>query len=175
MLAREQHLSQLDGLAAAAAHELGTPLATIALVAKELDLQLPPDSPLAGDVALLWTDWSRFYAAGPKGRRYVHGPLVTKSSPGWPALDPEAAIFLCERGVVTVGTDAPSMGAAQGGAPVHREGLSRGMLFIELLTNLGRLPPRGALFIFLPLKIAASTGGPGRAIALLGQTDPPQP
>ena len=29
VLAREQHLSQLDGLAAAAAHELGTPLSTI--------------------------------------------------------------------------------------------------------------------------------------------------
>src|SRR5919202_3142376 len=50
VLAREQHLSQLDGLAAAAAHELGTPLATIALVAKELALQLPADSPLADDV-----------------------------------------------------------------------------------------------------------------------------
>src|SRR5690606_12144444 len=37
VLAREQHLSALDGLAAAAAHELGTPLATIALVAKELE------------------------------------------------------------------------------------------------------------------------------------------
>ena len=36
VLAREQHLSQLDGLAAAAAHELGTPLATITLIAKEL-------------------------------------------------------------------------------------------------------------------------------------------
>lgn len=36
VLEREQHLTQLDGLAAAAAHELGTPLATIALVAKEL-------------------------------------------------------------------------------------------------------------------------------------------
>ena len=36
VLAREQHLSQLDGLAAAAAHELGTPLATITLVAQEL-------------------------------------------------------------------------------------------------------------------------------------------
>ncbi|MDE2578672.1 MAG: ActS/PrrB/RegB family redox-sensitive histidine kinase [Hyphomicrobiales bacterium] len=36
VLAREQHLTQLDGLAAAAAHELGTPLATIALVSKEL-------------------------------------------------------------------------------------------------------------------------------------------
>jgi two-component system, sensor histidine kinase RegB len=53
VLAREQHLSQLDGLAAAAAHELGTPLATIALVAKELDHALPKDGPLAEDVRLL--------------------------------------------------------------------------------------------------------------------------
>ena len=37
VLAREQHLSQLDGLAAAAAHELGTPLSTISVVAKELE------------------------------------------------------------------------------------------------------------------------------------------
>ena len=46
VLAREQHLSQLDGLAAAAAHELGTPLATIALVVKELanNKHLPPDA-----------------------------------------------------------------------------------------------------------------------------------
>ena len=36
VLAREQHLSQLDGLAAAAAHELGTPLATITVIATEL-------------------------------------------------------------------------------------------------------------------------------------------
>lgn len=36
VLAREQRLSALGGLAAAAAHELGTPLATIAVVAKEM-------------------------------------------------------------------------------------------------------------------------------------------
>ncbi len=53
VLAREQHLSQLDGLAAAAAHELGTPLATIALVSKELDLQAPPGSALKEDTTLL--------------------------------------------------------------------------------------------------------------------------
>lgn len=53
VLAREQHLYALDGLAAAAAHELGTPLATIALVAKELERELPPGSPQAEDVALL--------------------------------------------------------------------------------------------------------------------------
>ncbi len=53
VLAREQHLSQLDGLAAAAAHELGTPLATIALVARELSRLAPPEGEMAEDIALL--------------------------------------------------------------------------------------------------------------------------
>ena len=53
VLAREQHLSQLDGLAAAAAHELGTPLATIALVVKELHHSLPKDGPVGEDLQLL--------------------------------------------------------------------------------------------------------------------------
>jgi two-component system sensor histidine kinase RegB len=53
VLAREQHLYALDGLAAAAAHELGTPLATIALVAKELEREVPAGSAWADDVALL--------------------------------------------------------------------------------------------------------------------------
>jgi two-component system sensor histidine kinase RegB len=52
-LAREQHLSQLDGLAAAAAHELATPLSTITVIAKELQRALPADSPLADDVRVL--------------------------------------------------------------------------------------------------------------------------
>ncbi len=42
-LAREQHLSQLDGLAAAAAHELATPLSTITVIAKELERALPAE------------------------------------------------------------------------------------------------------------------------------------
>jgi two-component system sensor histidine kinase RegB len=53
VLAREQRLTALDGLAAAAAHELGTPLATIALVAKELKREVPPGSPHAEDIDLL--------------------------------------------------------------------------------------------------------------------------
>lgn len=53
VLAREQHLSQIDGLAAAAAHELGTPLSTIVLIAKELRGLVPAEGPLAEDVALL--------------------------------------------------------------------------------------------------------------------------
>jgi two-component system sensor histidine kinase RegB len=53
VLTREQKLSALGGLAAAAAHELGTPLATIHLVAKELAREAPADSPLAEDLQLL--------------------------------------------------------------------------------------------------------------------------
>ena len=44
VLAREQQLHALDGLAAAAAHELGTPLSTITLVAKELTREAPPEA-----------------------------------------------------------------------------------------------------------------------------------
>ena len=53
VLQREQHLSNLDGLAAAAAHELGTPLATIALVSKEMTRELEKGSALYEDATLL--------------------------------------------------------------------------------------------------------------------------
>lgn len=53
ILAREQHLSQLDGLAAAAAHELGTPLSTISVIAKELENAIAADEPHGDDVRLL--------------------------------------------------------------------------------------------------------------------------
>ncbi|MEM9626933.1 MAG: ActS/PrrB/RegB family redox-sensitive histidine kinase [Pseudomonadota bacterium] len=52
-LAREQQMSALGGLAAAAAHELGSPLATIAVIAKELAHDTPADSPMAEDIAEL--------------------------------------------------------------------------------------------------------------------------
>jgi two-component system sensor histidine kinase RegB len=62
-LAREQRLSALGGLAAAAAHELGSPLGTIAVVAREIERELPrdlpPDSPLRADVQLLRDETGR--------------------------------------------------------------------------------------------------------------------
>ena len=53
VLAREQHLTQLDGLAAAAAHALGTPLSTISVIAKELEREMDPKSAHAEDIRLL--------------------------------------------------------------------------------------------------------------------------
>ncbi len=59
VLAREQQLSALDGLAAAAAHELGTPLATIQLVAKELKRELPDEASYQEDLELLGSQAAR--------------------------------------------------------------------------------------------------------------------
>ncbi len=59
VLAREQRLSALDGLAAAAAHGLGTPLATIAVVTKELMRDTKPSDPHYEDIVLLRTQAER--------------------------------------------------------------------------------------------------------------------
>jgi two-component system sensor histidine kinase RegB len=84
-LAREQQLSALGGLAAAAAHELGTPLGTIAVVARELQRELPEGSPLREDVDLLHAESLRCRSilaglaerpAGDGGSPYHQLPMV---------------------------------------------------------------------------------------------------
>ncbi len=58
-LEREQRVSAVGSLAAAAAHQLGSPLATIAVVAKELVRELPKNSPFAEDAHLLLSQSER--------------------------------------------------------------------------------------------------------------------
>lgn len=75
-LAREQRLAAVGGLAAAAAHELGTPLATIKLVASELARELRDRPELAEDVALIRTQADRcrdiLHALGRSGKEDGH-------------------------------------------------------------------------------------------------------
>ncbi|MGI9386835.1 MAG: ActS/PrrB/RegB family redox-sensitive histidine kinase [Methyloligellaceae bacterium] len=59
VLARELQLSALDGLGAAAAHELGTPLSTISVIAKEMERDVPKESALEADVKLIRTQAKR--------------------------------------------------------------------------------------------------------------------
>jgi len=58
-LDREQSLSSLGALAAAAAHELGSPLGTISLVSRELQRELEADDPIRADIDLLVSQSAR--------------------------------------------------------------------------------------------------------------------
>ena len=58
-LERAQRMSALGALAAAAAHELGSPLSTIRLVATEMARGLPADHPFAEDIGLLVSETAR--------------------------------------------------------------------------------------------------------------------
>jgi two-component system sensor histidine kinase RegB len=78
VLQREQHLSALDGLAAAAAHELGTPLATISLVAREMEKALGTDPKYSDDVTLLRSQSERC--------REILKRLTSLSSEGEPQM-----------------------------------------------------------------------------------------
>ena len=83
-LAREQRVADLGTLAAAAAHELGTPLATITVIASELAREVPADSPLAEDAHLLKSQAERCKAIltelsrrpDARGASYLRMPLT---------------------------------------------------------------------------------------------------
>ena len=95
----------------------------------------------------------------------MQGPLVFRDHPGWPAPSAEAVEYLYDQGVRTLATDGPSIGAAHEGMSMHYAGLGRGMVYVEGLAQLEQLPIRGSYFVFMPLKIAESSGGSGRALA----------
>ena len=73
-LSRREQLSALDGLAAAAAHELGTPLSTIALAAKEMRAEVEEGSQLAEDVELIIAQSARCRAILAKLRNLGNEP-----------------------------------------------------------------------------------------------------
>ena len=81
VLAREQRLAALGGLAAAAAHELGTPLATISVVAKEM-VREAPEGHLREDAELLVSQAARCrdillrLTQGPETDDMVHGRMA---------------------------------------------------------------------------------------------------
>jgi kynurenine formamidase len=119
-----------------------------------------------GEVVLLRTGWDRHYARGSEGGRYITD-CVSGREPAWPAPTADAVSALVDRGTRCVGIDTPSVGAAEDGYPAHVAGLSHGLVYVEGLARLSELPPRGAIFVFLPLSIHGGTGAPGRAICLV--------
>ena len=87
VLAREQHLTQIDGLAAAAAHELGTPLSTIFLISRELEKSVQATSKAQRTARRRPQDPARAGAALPRYPGQDHPALRLRR-----AVRPHAAV-----------------------------------------------------------------------------------
>lgn len=106
-------------------------------------------------------DHEKFYNIGDDGMS--HTPGITR----------EAAIFLAnERNILgvggeNVGIDAGISDSFNPPLPYHYYMLGANKYGIAQLTNLDKLPPRGAVLVVNPLKIENGSGSPVRVIALV--------
>jgi kynurenine formamidase len=98
---------------------------------------------------------------------------ASSGRPRSPGFDVECARWLAEEsplvgvGVETVGIDAGAAGDFDPPFPVHYYLLGAGKYGVTQLSNLGALPPTGALLVVAPLKLIGGTGSPVRALALV--------
>jgi len=120
-----------------------------------------------GTIVLLRTGWSRHW---PNARAYLGDDTPGDASKlSFPSFGPDAARLLVdERGIAALGVDTASIDFGRStDFQVHRIAAARNVPGFENLTNLDRLPPRGALVVALPMKIEGGSGGPLRAVALV--------
>jgi kynurenine formamidase len=122
-----------------------------------------------GDAVLFRSGYSdKYYQPFPEGSRFVADALDRKA-PGFPDPDPACMELLAKRGVLTLGTDSPSMGPLPDLAePTHYAGLKYGMIWTESATNLGALPPTGAFYCMLGPKHKGGPYGECRAFSIVG-------
>jgi kynurenine formamidase len=120
-----------------------------------------------GTILLLRTGWSRYW---PDAKAYLGDDTPGDASKlSFPSYGRDAAKLLVEeRGVAALGIDTASIDYGRStDFQVHRIVAANNVPGLENLTNLDRLPARGAIVIALPMKIEGGSGGPLRAVALV--------
>ena len=143
-LSREHRLASIGALATAAAHELGTPLGTIAVVARELERGMKENSPEIEDVRLLRAQAERCRAIIAQLATPEEGMLgATSRLPLGALLDDIAASY--RGGDIDIVVTAPDTGTPE--PQVWR--------VPELLHGLGNLIENAADFASNQVRIAA--------------------
>ena len=120
-----------------------------------------------GTIVLLRTDWSKRW---PDRKQYLGDDTPGDASKlHFPSYSEAAARLLVgERRVAALGADVASIDyGPSNDFMVHRIAMEENVPGFENLTNLDRLPARGAFVIALPMKIERGSGGPLRAVALV--------
>ena len=114
-----------------------------------------------GALVIARTGWERYWNTPEKYRNPVGDKVA------FPGLTGEAAEMLVDLGVCGIGIDTLSPDGSNCEAfPVHHAVLGSGGYILENLTNLDRLPPKGAYVIALPPKIAEGAEATLRVVGL---------
>jgi kynurenine formamidase len=116
-----------------------------------------------GDIALLRTDWSDKKWGS---MEYMYGsPFLTADAAEWLVARKVKAAgfdFVQEEEVKRIPDNKPENNV------VHRILLGNGVIQVEHLANLGKIPTPRCQFIALPLKLVGVEGSPCRAVAIAG-------
>ncbi len=122
-----------------------------------------------GDVVLLQTGHiDKHLRPRPSDSGVWSDPLQGKSE-GWPAPNPDAIIYLKNKGIRCVATDAPDLGGVDPKRALMTYWAlgSREMVGVEFLHNVDKIPRDAkAYFLFAAVKVQNCHGGPGRAIVM---------
>jgi arylformamidase len=121
---------------------------------------LPREAEVKGSIVVFNTGWMD--RAGGKPNFYRDNPY----------LSIEVARWLVEQGAKAAALDtsvdeAPATPPSPGDSPIHRTLLGGGVMIIENLVNLDRLPPTGFTLMALPVKFYRGDGAPARAVAFI--------
>lgn len=115
-----------------------------------------------GAVLLANTGWSKKWNDPVRYRS-----IDSSGSVRCPGFSPAVIPIILERKLAGVGIDTFSPDGGNMDLPLHFQLLGAGKYIVENLTNLDQVPPFGAYFLALPLKIEDAVESPVRAIALL--------
>ena len=120
-----------------------------------------------GEWVLMRTDWDQYNTDEAK---FLN---ADESGPHTPGPTAEVIQYLMEEkkalgwGSQCIGTDAGAAGGFEIPFPAHNLLHKHNRYGLASLTNLDKLPAKGAILVTAPLKIVEGTGSPIRAIALV--------
>ncbi|MCH2212643.1 MAG: cyclase family protein [Fuerstiella sp.] len=121
-----------------------------------------------GDVVIFHTGHIDTHLTPHPADRALWLDPLSGNSEGWPAPGPDAILYLKQKKIRCVATDAPNLGGVD-----PRQALmtywtlgSREMVGVEFLHNAGNIPDSNPYFLFAAVKVRDCHGGPGRAIVL---------
>jgi len=126
------------------------------------------NGPIAkGSIVVMRTGWSSKYG---EKRDYLGDDTPGDASNlHFPGFGEEVMHLLVEqRGVAAIGLDTASLDPGKSTTfMAHRISSAAGVAGFENLTNLDKLPAKGAWLMALPMKIEGGSGGPLRAVAMI--------